>query len=238
MNLTQELIIDLHTHSSGFAQFQFQKIKNKFITIQVVEVFLVLSEIELVLWDFPFVELITLLARKTPGSALREMVTRSSLSIPSAEGTLNETIGPSWNLSLIPVQWKKGKSWSAFLTNSCVIFGLFSIKVLWSKIAPRRWWSTEKYPSKSSVEEALGCSGGKHLVWHSDLRNSMLSIFATRATITSPFMPLIFLIGLKFIWKKTFCNDWKHFQLQCNYCLSCWTRCFLKNSYLFTSMVE
>lgn len=36
-----------------------------------------------------------LLARKTPGSALREMVTRSSLSIPSAEGTLNETIGPS-----------------------------------------------------------------------------------------------------------------------------------------------
>ena len=48
-NFAQKLIIDFHTRLGGFAWCQFQKIINKLSTIQGVEVFLVLSEIELVL---------------------------------------------------------------------------------------------------------------------------------------------------------------------------------------------
>jgi hypothetical protein len=66
-----------------------------------------------------------------------------------------------------------------------------------SNTGPSISCKSEKKPSTSSVEEDLGCSGGRPLSIYSILLNSLDSRFATRPTITSrvsPHMPLIDLI--------------------------------------------
>ena len=57
---------------------------------------------------------VALLARNTPGSARQERFTQSSLWMPSADGMLNEAIGPTWNLYLtmqVKSELARPKSW-------------------------------------------------------------------------------------------------------------------------------